>query len=167
MSDLDSRFDKLKELISKLGFHAENLKKNELRYITGGWFEEYIYQIIKNESKIEENFILLNPIISRNNVTNELDVVVCYENKIYLVECKTSTNTKNHNILLDTLYKQGALRKDFGLSVNSIVVILDEVNEDNKKRTNYMNIKILDKPIVMDDEKFKKELLNILGVKKI
>ncbi|MGC8771102.1 MAG: Card1-like endonuclease domain-containing protein [Brevinematia bacterium] len=164
-AELTDNLNNLDNLIKQLNFNYQNLKKSELKYITGGWFEEYIYQTIKESGNIKDETILLNPVISRNNIQNEFDIAICYENRLDIIECKTSLKYQDKNLLNDTIYKQSALRKEFGLTVNTIIVTLDEINDENRKRADYMKIKILDKNYVLDENKLKEAILNIIGIK--
>lgn len=161
----ENNLNNLENLIKELNFNFQNLKKPELKYITGGWFEEYIYQTIKEGGNIKDETILLNPVISRNNIQNEFDISICYQNRLDIIECKTSLKHKDKNLLNETIYKQSALRKEFGLTVNTIIVTLDEINNDNRERAKWMNIRVLDKNEVLDENKFKEAIFNIIGIK--
>jgi len=161
-----------KPYLKNLGF--KNIvcwTKDLVDYLTGGWFEEYTYTLIKDYGKLDNNYIAINLNITKNGAQNELDVVFIYENAIYIIECKTSLKEGNEDFLNETLYKISALQKGFGLAVNSYLFTLDnKLRDDNgclkdhiQKRVNLLGVKIIDRTILKDGSKLNKELDNIFN----
>ena len=71
-----------------------------------------------------------------------------------VIECKTDVDTK---ILHDTIYKQAALGKHFGLRVKSIILTLGSgLKQNSMDRGSMFDIKIFDS---MEEEKKKMEFL--------
>lgn len=88
------------------------LSKNETKYLSGDWFEEYIGLTLKNELQLNDNELFIGATISKErqnegtnktksllgddvelsdtNFNNEMDVMFVYNNKFYSIECKTS-----------------------------------------------------------------------------
>lgn len=101
-------------LLNEIGFVPEKkdcLSENEIKYLTGDWFEEYVGNRIKNELDLEDSQLLIGAEIfkeispsSKNDVAvllnmtssgleksvNEIDVMFIYKNQFYSIECKTS-----------------------------------------------------------------------------
>ena len=116
-----------KELIQRLGMSYSDdtisklMTRSEIRYITGGWLEEFcfceLHHYLNNGiDDIKTGLKLKN----RKGNENEFDVMFTMDNALYFVECKT---LEQQNLdYKDILYKIGALQQDFGLRVNSFWV---------------------------------------------
>jgi len=146
-------------IFKEFGIEKEKISNYDVEYITGGWFEEYIFNRIKSELKIKNDYIGINVLIKREDVDSELDVMFTYDNALYVIECKTSLKNNGKSIFSDTIYKLSALKKDFGLFVKAFIFTLDEVKENsaNRKRANYFGINIFDKTSILN----KKEIFNL------
>lgn len=150
------------------------LNKKEIEYLTGGWFEEYVYTLIQKHIQLEDNKIGLNIHISQKETQNEFDVMFVHKNTLYIIECKTSLKDNNKNLMNDTLYKLYALKNDFGLIVNGYLFTLDSDLRDNnnqikdsyQNRANLMNIKLIDRKILSDENKLNEIFDKIKGVTK-
>lgn len=106
------------DTILKFGFDIKTISREELRYITGGWFEEYVFQKTKRDLKLSDGNIALNVSIEKDGVKNELDVVYIKENRLNVIECKSFLDGKEGNkVLNDALYKlQAIMKSKFGLN---------------------------------------------------
>ncbi len=113
--------DEMCGLIALFGFNPQDVKLSHIRYITGGWFEEYVYQKICNEEdNVEEKNVALNVNISKGNDKNELDIIYLdRDNKLHVIECKSFVEGKEGGkVLNDALYKlQAIIKSKFGLFV--------------------------------------------------
>jgi hypothetical protein len=134
--------------------------KHEVRYLTGDWFEDYVYHLIKNHYPLPDGAIALGlqigAIEESENADNELDVVFVYNNKIYLIECKTSMSNGELNIMNDTMYKSAALQKQFGLLVSTYLFTLDQASDLKKgydKRSNLLRVPVLTRETILSAEK--------------
>lgn len=109
------------ELLVLFGFNPQDVRLAHIRYITGGWFEEYVYQKICNEEdNVEEKNVALNVKISKGNDKNELDIIYLdRDNKLHVIECKSFVEGKEGGkVLNDALYKlQAIIKSKFGLFV--------------------------------------------------
>ncbi|QTA80253.1 DUF1887 [Desulfonema limicola] len=139
---------------------SANLGKNEIKYLTGEWFEEYVYTLIQKALNLDDDFIGLNINIRRNEVDNEFDVMFTIENALHVIECKSFIydSISGKNILNESLYKLAALKKDFGLYVKSYIFTLSDrgTDRDNVKqsfidRSNLLDIKIIDKTFLENE----------------
>ncbi len=108
-------------LLDVAGFDKTALKRRELAYLTGGWFEEYVYQKIKAQHGIQEQNIALNVEIEKGSDKNELDVVwLDAKNQLNVIECKSFLEGIENKVLNDALYKlQAIMKSKFGLRTAS------------------------------------------------
>ena len=115
------------------------LSSSEVQYLTGGWFEEYMYRQI--EEKIHPQDIRLGVLIKRtdNHNQNHLDVVFTYGNKLFVIECKTGIDkVKMFN---ETVYKATAIKEAvLGLSAKTFIISLSAEDEQLKKTAQNMGI---------------------------
>ncbi len=110
--------DEIIDAIKAFGFDVENLSKNELRYITGGWFEEFVYQKVKEENNLPDENVALNVHIEKGHDKNELDVIYIQNNRLHVIECKSFLEgSEGAWVLNDALYKlQAIMKSKFGLN---------------------------------------------------
>lgn len=120
----------------------------EVKYYTGEWFEEYIYSRIKTEFELSDDEIGRSVQVFKRgsdmpNNDNEIDVAFVYENKLYIIECKSSVTgpeLKNggridqKDFVTSMLYKLAAISVNFGLVVNSYLFIAKNLNIQSKSR---------------------------------
>lgn len=136
-------------LLEKCGFDIHNIKNDDFRYLTGGWFEEFVFQKIKKEQHLEEGKdIALNVTIeSLSAAKNELDVVyVDSKNTLHIIECKSFIDQQSQSDLLNsTIYKAQALKSKFGLTVKSHLFTMSVIDKDSVlKRAKDFGIEIVD-----------------------
>ena len=126
--------NKVIETISKFPFDITRITKTQLRYITGGWFEEFVYQKIKTEQNLSEQNIALNVYIEKQGDKNELDVAYLdSNNKLHVIECKSFIEGKEGGkILDDALYKlQAIMKTKFGLNAVPHFFTQSEIEKDS------------------------------------
>jgi hypothetical protein len=132
-------YDRLSDFLKKIEFplsdkNQEFISRMEVKYLTGDWFEEYIYNRIKEELNISDEFIKTGITLTKNNTINEFDVVFLYNGTLYTIECKTSILNAEQNIMLETIYKVTALQKQLGLfSKFSIFTLSSKENKEVKE----------------------------------
>lgn len=136
-------------LLENCGFDIHNIKNDDFRYLTGGWFEEFVFQKIKNEQNLEEGKdIALNVTIeSLSDAKNELDVVyVDSKNTLHIIKCKSFIDQKSQGDLLNsTIYKAQALKSKFGLTVKSHLYTMSVIDKDSVlNRVKDFGIEIID-----------------------
>ena len=149
----------LSVFLSKIQFPVREkgaLSAMEAQYITGGWFEEYVYSLIKTN---------LNPTDIKFGVkfkatNNDLDVVFTLGNKLFVVECKTGV--ERESMLKEIVYKASAL-KDFirGLSASSYIFALSSDNDQWSVAAQNMSIDYYGRETFLDSEKLQKLLESI------
>jgi len=140
------------EFLKNFGFEIADGKiskiliKDDIKFLTGDWLSLYAYNEIKDiaDDCLAEVFLKSN-----KDTENEFDVLFTKNNALYLVECKTLS--QSHDKDGDILYKIYALQQDFGLRPEGLLVsaskeqILknDEIKESLKKRAKQCNTKII------------------------
>lgn len=138
------------------------LTRQEVGYLTGGWFEEYMFNHIKSE--IHPQDIALNVTIKRTegHNQNELDVVFTLGNKLFVIECKTGID--NESMFNGTVYKATAVKNVvLGLSANTFIVSLagsgnTKENEKLKKTASNMGITYKSREDVLQFDRFVEEI---------
>lgn len=126
----------LSKFLKYIGFiptQAGKLTKQELDFLTGGWFEEYCYYLAEREFQPED--ILIGVHIARPNIDhdNELDVIFIKENDLHVIECKSGiSNTKLFN---EIIYKACALKEALlGLKCHYHLYTLKKDDEQHNLR---------------------------------
>ena len=124
---------------------------SEKEYYTGGWFEEYLFITVKQLLNLEDSQIGLNVKVKRNptrpNNDNEFDIMFVNNNRLYVIECKSSIGKKKeHKKNLESfLYKLAAEIKDMGLQVTPMLAVTAkaEVHPSIRNRAELLNIHLL------------------------
>lgn len=120
--------DQERELLSKLGFKhdsraiSKTLMRSEIRYLTGGWLEEFCFNQVSDLVKhhVIDDCVIGLRLRNAQGRDNEFDVMFTRENELYFIECKSLDQKGDKET--DILYKIGALQKEFGLRVKSFLV---------------------------------------------
>jgi hypothetical protein len=106
-------YRKFKNIISKPNIEIDTLKwsreidilktinkESDIKYITGGAFEEYIYIILKELEYFDDIKLGIEILIDEEtNLRNEFDIVAIKNNHVYLIECKFRDNMDETEIL--------------------------------------------------------------------
>lgn len=162
---------RIHELIKALVGKEVDLKTKWIKYLTGGWFEEYIYHHLRsfNVTDIKANFHYETK-TEDGKTTNEIDIAFTHENKFYVIECKTSLETKEKdNIANDTIYKLDSLSGKMGLSAKKFLFTLDNetyAKENVQSRLNHNKIKS-PHPDNLSPDKIDKTLEDLFKIKKL
>ena len=141
--------EELIALLQEIDYSVSDLflSKYDTKYLSGDWFEEYIYFKIKTELHLDESEIATGLNLIKENTPNEIDVIFIFDHKLYIIECKTSIidkrkimrimdgilveEEKNIKLLPEILYKSDALRNKFGLFANTMLLTLEELRNDD------------------------------------
>lgn len=104
------------------------------KYHSGEWFEEYVYNRIKNELGLASSQICMSAKIYREDSIlndNEIDVLFIKDNVLSIVECKVTMygNGEPKKTVENYLYKIAAIAKDLGLKVNSYLFTMHNMNQ--------------------------------------
>jgi hypothetical protein len=120
-------FQKIKNLLGKIN------KLNDISFIQGTIFEEYIYWLIEDNFNFDQ--VMFNVKIEFNeNLFNEFDILMIKDNHLHTIECKLRTSISGEN----TIYK-----------IDSIINYLDDdgkamilaIGGENERITKNGNIK--------------------------
>jgi hypothetical protein len=149
----------------------DTISKKETKYITGDWFEEYLFNFIMSIQLVSEENIRQGVHIEKEENTNEYDVMFVKDNGLYVIECKTDISDYNDEqqsiiseLFTSTLYKAATLKKEFGLVVKYYLFALNDFTQlkpTQKKRAENLGINLVGIDVIGDDEKLKKYLLNL------
>ena len=154
----------LSDFLTRVNYPIKNneLSKYEIQYLTGGWFEEYVYFLINN--RINPDDIQIGVEIQKSESTNinDLDVVFTKGNKLYVIECKTGVGSEG--LFNQIVYKASALKeKLLGLSAKSYIFSLNPPIDDRLKSTAVnMGTNYIDLSDFTDDEKMDKLFESII-----
>lgn len=115
--------------------------KEEIDFLTGGWFEEYCYYLAK--SRFSPDDILIGVHIARPGVEhdNELDVVFTKDNMLHVIECKSGISS--NKLFNEIVYKACALKEALlGLMCHYYLFSLkrDNAQEDFRKIAAIMGV---------------------------
>lgn len=157
-TDKYPKIDNLQSFINKINFQIKlpgKLSKYEIQYLTGGWFEEYVFHLIYE--RLSPTDIQIGVEIKKTEKTNmnDLDVVFTKGNKLFVLECKTGIGQKS--LFNQIIYKSSALKGYLlGLPANSYLFSLTEEDSDSEQVAKNMGISYIDKTYFLDDEKMTK-----------
>ena len=164
------QIENLDNFLKKIEFpcKTENkLSKEEIEFLTGGWYEEYMYYLI--EEKIEPDDIELGVFIKQsiNTNTNDLDVVFTKGNKLYVIECKTAISGTAYmgeeSMFKEISYKAATLKATLlGLPSNSYICSLSESDERFKSIAKNMGIIYYDRSYFTEPAKLDNFLKDII-----
>jgi hypothetical protein len=123
------------------------LKDKDTKYLSGDWFEEYVYYWVKNGLNLSDDEIATGINIKKEGTPNEIDVIFIYNHRLYIIECKTSIvdlrkikkirsnkeveEEKEIKLLPEIIYKSDALRNKFGLFADTSIFTLEEIKKEN------------------------------------
>lgn len=157
----------LQLFLEKINYPVENkvrLSKNDTKYLSGDWFEEYVYYMIKNELNIEDDKISTGLYMVKNDNTNEYDVIFMHKNNLVVIECKTHLINKEYPSLVnDTFYKLSSLSTKLGLFCRKFVFTLNRLSdfkESHINRANDLEVSLVGLEDIMSDSSIK-DLLKI------
>ncbi len=136
----------LTKFLDYIGFVSEQkgvLQSAEMEYLTGGWFEEYVYALVKEVLKPDDIAMgvhISNGVIKHNN---ELDVCFMKANKLFVIECKTGVTSES--LFNEIVYKVCALKEVLLGTSNSYIFSLKKDHKGGWKKTaKYMGITFCD-----------------------
>lgn len=136
--------ERLKEFVRQIwGDTVQEIGKEQLRFITGGWFEYFIYDLVNERVANDDVVCGLNiwrQIEGKKEGRNELDIVYMHDNRMYIIECKTGGIGGKDGVPVSSIvYKGETIRKRLGLANNFVIVNASRIknnNVENEMRTN-------------------------------
>lgn len=145
----------LQPLLNTINWQKNNklLTKQEVHYLTGGWFEEYIYHQFKVGLDLSDDAIQCNVGIETMGGQNEFDVVLIYKNKLHVIECKTGL--KRLRLFNQAVYKLASLDELLGIHTASYIISLSNYRDQENlllptynDRAQQHDIKLLDRQVL-------------------
>ena len=124
-------------------------RKEGAEFISGGWLEEYVFGVVKSLNPPDA---LMRVTVKwdkkgKKPPTNEYDVVFIWNNKLYLIECKTKRfmGEDINSSTSDPIYKLDSL-KDWagGVYGEGIFVSYKGLTEDMKERLEANKLKYIE-----------------------
>ena len=141
------------------------LTHEELEYLTGGWFEEYVYHLMKATVQPDDLAIGVHiDGITEIKHNNELDVCFIKNNQLFVIECKSGI--KSDSMFNEIVYKVSALKEVLlGLDCHSYIFSLKkDPTGDLKKIAKYMDVTFCDYDILTQEEKLRKVLKKMMTI---
>jgi hypothetical protein len=169
--------NKIQKFIDFIDFQPAQfgqLMDNEIHYLTANWFEDFTYYSVKHNLNLEDRFIKrgIEINLTKTATLNELDIVFIHKNTCHLIECKLGLkgglgDSEIKDFFEKTAYKLGALKDQFGLTVKPYLFTLEGRLRQNgnlksvyQKRAAQQDITILDRQIILSNNKLKQFFLN-------
>ncbi len=139
------------QLFQHCGFipsHPQELNDAEVDYLTGGWFEQYVYYLVRDGVRPDDIAIGVHIARPYDNTghDNELDVIFIRNNRLFVVECKSGISTER--LFNEIVYKATALREALlGIACHSYIFSLkaDDRDEHLYKIARHMDITFCDR----------------------
>lgn len=137
ISDIEHKdAPRLSSLLRHIGFTPSNegyISPDEVEYLTGGWFEEYVYNLIERTVKPQDIAIGVHIARPGEKHNNELDVCFIKANTLFVIECKTGV--QSDHMFNEIVYKACALREALlGMTCHSYIFSLKYDNEGDLER---------------------------------
>ncbi|NCO68673.1 MAG: hypothetical protein CO148_07990 [Nitrospirae bacterium CG_4_9_14_3_um_filter_41_27] len=150
-------------------FVSKRLTRSEMRYLTGGWLEEFCFNnVLEFVNRGIDDVAIGLKLKNAQGRDNEFDVMFTKENALYFVECKSLDQHDDKD--LNVLYKIGALQKEFGLKVKSFLVTTspyilknNEIRQSVKARAEQFNTEIIPPAEVRNFRKYLTQKLRLEG----
>lgn len=144
---------------------SSGLTNEEKRYLTGGWFEWYCYNLIKDVYQLHDKFIACgvkikdvssrSPNTMNTNASNEADVIFIKSNILYFIECKIVNQI--NSILQDTIYKVAAISDYLGKDSRKYIFTLADYTSHDQVEIYNSKMRLLGIHKIVPWQIFKKE----------
>ncbi|MFV2029261.1 Card1-like endonuclease domain-containing protein [Neisseria sp. S1] len=121
--------------------------EDALRYVAGGWFEDYVFDIAKSLPGVQDIAINVQIVNAKAGIEahNELDVVLLANNVLHVIECKTANFAKREEKAEDALYKLESLKKLGGLRTRAMFVSYHGLPSHSRDRALSSQIDVIEK----------------------
>jgi hypothetical protein len=113
--------------------NKKKLNRKETKYLTGDWFEEWVYFKLEEEKIIAAENLKTGMHLVKHGVDNEFDIIFLHKGTLHTIECKTSILNGIMNILTETIYKSTALQKQLGLFTKTFIFTLSSKENNDVK----------------------------------
>jgi hypothetical protein len=129
-------------------------------FCNGIWLEDYVYQqlVMIDEMVGLQDFAVSVNIENRHGVRNEIDAAFLYNNRLYLIECKTSRMDQKGT---DVVYKMDTVKGYAGLKTRGILVSYRKLKKFDIQRAKDLGIMVLAKSNIAS-ENFINSILELI-----
>ena len=141
------------EMLDKHGFVikdrliTKDMKKDEIVYLTGGWFEEFVFTEVYDivQDNILNDAMIGVKIESLSGASNDLDIAFMKDNSFYHIECKTLGNEEDQSIIREEVYKKGVISTLLGKGERRAMICItqSQISEAIMKRAQDYGVEIL------------------------
>jgi hypothetical protein len=156
----------VRQYLDQLDFKSSDPKgftKSDVPYLTGKWFEEYVYSISTTWLGVAPAQTSRSVRLIRGTSNNEYDCLALVDNTLHVMECKTSLGN-GADVMADASYKLAALRSEFGIQAKSHLLTadpaLDESPADFRSswaRARILGVRVAGPSILLDRSKTLRE----------
>lgn len=123
------------------------MKKDEIVYLTGGWFEEFVFTEVYDivQDNILNDAMIGVKIESLSGASNDLDIAFMKDNSFYHIECKTLGNEEDQSIIREEVYKKGVISTLLGKGERRAMICItqSQISEAIMKRAQDYGVEIL------------------------
>lgn len=117
-------------------------------YANGGWLEEYInsrLNELKSDGVLQDSSHRGLKVRSPGGTENEIDIAFMANNRLHLIECKTSRLTGNYagSAGKESLYKLDSISDLGGLGTKSLVASYRPLGPEDSQRAKDLKIKVV------------------------
>ncbi len=119
--------------------------EEERFFINGGWLEEYLFSRIdrlRNRLKIQDAAMSVQ-IESSTGSKNEIDVALIYNNRLFLIECKTRRFRGQHSAGSKALYRMDSLKIMGGMTAQSMLASYRRLTASHHRRAADLHIDLV------------------------
>jgi hypothetical protein len=148
--------DVIKNGVSDIQIKIPETKRFWGKILTGDWLEIVIRDLlVRNKDYLKIHDIQLGPVVSKDNVPNELDVAFMKGTSLNFIECKSGAQA--HGSSQDVFHKIESIKKNFGAlqvyshlasSSNNILDKENKIKKEVQQRADLYKCKIIPAEII-------------------
>jgi len=119
--------------------------EEERFFVNGGWLEKYLFSRIdrlRNRLKIQDAAMSVQ-VESSTGSKNEIDVALIYNNRLFLIECKTRRFRGQHSAGSKALYRMDSLKIMGGMTAQSMLVSYRRLTASHHRRAADLHIDLV------------------------
>lgn len=145
----DPDFDRIMDYVREAGLATISKDKICFRdeaaraYLNGGWLEQYVFGIANGLKKQDIACNLTVESQAPGHSRNELDVAILAQNRLHVIECKTSRMDQSGRAD-GVLYKLDTLTAFGGLNTKGMLVSFQPLKAPDLDRAKDLRVKVVD-----------------------
>jgi hypothetical protein len=108
---------------------------NAIGYLKGAWLEEYAYLcgMKSGAEHVALSVSFTDDFAPKENIRNELDVVVLHNNVCLIIECKTGNFRKDVDKAHDVIYQMDSLKRGAGSFAKSVLLSARPLDHETRE----------------------------------